>query len=60
MKTGLVLEGGAMRMYLWSRDYILMELSECQQGHFTDVLLCQGRKAEVSATLRNTEMTDIS
>ena len=46
-------------MYLWSRDYILMELSECQQGHFTDVLLCQGRKAEVSATLRNTEMTDI-
>lgn len=68
MKTGLVLEGGAMRgIYtagvldvFMERDYILMELSECQQGHFTDVLLCQDRKAEVSATLRNTEMTDIS
>lgn len=68
MKTGLVLEGGAMRgIYTAGVLDVFME----QGLHFDGVIgvsagalhgcsFVSGRKAEVSATLRNTEMTDIS
>ena len=54
MKTGLVLEGGAMRGI-----YTAGVLDVFLEGRSMAVPLCQARREEVSGIIKNTGMTNI-